>query len=234
MRLGQMSRKLAISPSEIIAYLATHNISVDDNTNTRLDDTHVDLVLKRFAPHLTTQEIEPLTLTADNEGVTPPDSQADYLEQGLPATEPQSAPEENDVIKAPKIELSGLRVLGKIELPETKKKEVPLTEKEQSDAKPEQRGSYQERRQTRDRRSYKNPISAQREKEMQEELEKRKEKAAIEKEKKTQNYLKKVKLSPPTKAARLNQDEQVVEMTQEELMEKPRSWFGKLIDWLSS
>ena len=45
-----MARKLAVSPSEIIQFLATENISVDDNANTRLDDIHLELLRKKFGP----------------------------------------------------------------------------------------------------------------------------------------------------------------------------------------
>jgi hypothetical protein len=259
MRLGQIARKLSISPSEVLGYLATRDIIIEENANSRLENDHVRLILQKFAPEqLSILDVQP------SPAITPEPAQehprqesiikadADPVqEMELSSAEPvvdqnaelnstsesssEPMPEGSEVIKAPKVALSGLKVLGKIDLPEPKKKEPdsPGTESE-SPAKEEQpRRSSQPRKQSYEQRSYKNPVSLQRDREMKEEMQKRQEKAEKEKERRTQNYLKKVNMSPPTKAMRLV-EEPLEQMTHEQLKEEPKTWFGKFIKWLST
>jgi hypothetical protein len=260
MRLGQLARKLSISPSEILGYLAIRNINIEENANSRLETEHVRLILQKFAPDqlgildvqpplqassidaLAEPSIHPSRITHNEEvqeevlvNKMEPAIENDvesYSEQEPPAIQ---LIEEGEVIKAPKIALSGLKVLGKIELPEPKKKEqeTSVGEDEGSVKEEQPRRILQQRKQTRDQRPYKNPVALQREREMKEELQKREQKAEQEKERKTQNYLKKVKMSPPTKAVRMV-DEPLEQMTNEHLKEESKSWFGKLIKWLST
>lgn len=259
MRLGQIARKLSISPSEILGYLATRDIIIEENANSRLEADHVRLILQKFAPdQLSSLDVRssPEIIGAAAQEQTRQESSINEVagpvhEKLLNSTEPvvdndaelnsgsepSAVPltEVPEVIKAPKVALSGLKVLGKIDLPEPRKKEqeTPVVNPE-SPVKEEQPGrSFQPRKQSRDQRSYKNPVALQREREMKEELQKRKEKAEQEKQRRTQNYLKKVKMSPPTKAIRLI-DEPLEQMTKEELKEEPKSWFGKFIKWLGS
>ena len=258
MRLGQIARKLALRPSEIVEFLLKQSVRIEDNANTRLEEDQVNLILQHFAPG----ELVPKIAEQP-----PADQQNDLADQNdLPEVEVQAISEEPDetvvrqestiipeiettapslnetpdIIKAPKIELSGLKVLGKIDLPETRKKEV-LAESSESavpvegERRPRQevRRNNENRRSRNDQRSAKNPIAAQREREAEEAEEKRKELLEREKERKTQNYLRKVKMSPPTKAIKLV-NEEVEEMIAEDLVEEPKTWFGKFIKWLST
>ena len=50
MRLGQLARKLELRPAEIIEFLATKNILIDDDANAKVDDSYVALVFQQFAP----------------------------------------------------------------------------------------------------------------------------------------------------------------------------------------
>lgn len=248
MRLGQMARKLAIAPSEIVQYLASQQSVIEENSNIRLTDTQVDLLLRKFAPDLVNvYKADPLPEPGPEEAVEISTPVIVPLVDEVPSEASVTEPVENnqdvnevnheEVIKAPKVTLTGLKVLGKIDLPEPKKKESPTpdspVEAGTEIPKQEERKPYERRKPSREQRPYKNPISLQRERELKAELEKRKEKAAQEKERKTQNYLKKVKMSPPTKAMRLI-DEPTEQLTAEELKEEPKTWFGKLIKWLST
>ena len=62
---------------------------------------------------------------------------------------------------------------------------------------------------------------------------KRKEKVEREKEKRKQNYYKKVKMSPPTKAVKMVEEE-TMQMSAEELAEPPKTWFGRFLRWLTT
>src|SRR5689334_19628909 len=120
MRLGQLARKLSLRPAQIVEFLSQHNIQIEDNSNTRIEDQHAELVVNHFAPG-TFQQVE----LADEPEETAP------VEAELPVIVTDSSEQttiEPEVIRVQKIELSGLKVLGKIELPEPKKKE-PVVEK---------------------------------------------------------------------------------------------------------
>ena len=52
MRLGQLSRKIGISTSEIIHFLAANNITINDDSNTKIEDGHANLITQKYAPHL--------------------------------------------------------------------------------------------------------------------------------------------------------------------------------------
>ncbi|MEO8474358.1 MAG: hypothetical protein ABI477_19300 [Chryseolinea sp.] len=258
MRLGQIARKLSISPSEILSYLASRNIKIEENANSRLETDHVRLILQKFAPdQLSILDIQPTAILTvisipeeiqEGSTVTHAENvQEELINQSVPTIENTVESnsesgiseilltEESEVIKAPKIALSGLKVLGKIDLPEPKKKEqaTPGGEEESSVKEEQPRTIYQPRKQSRDLRTYKNPVALQREREVKEESQKQEQKAEQEKERRTQNYLKKVKMSPPTKAVRMV-DEPLEQMTNEDLKEEPKSWFGKFIKWLST
>jgi hypothetical protein len=278
MRLGQLGRKLSLRPAEIVEFLASNNILIGNGSNTRIEDAHALLVINHFAPGqenlLKEDDIEnempEQTLVAEtaieapqtHSELEPVQNISDEVE-----VQPEIAKEEESisdfqssadagVIKAPKVELPGLKVLGKIELPEPKKKEIPAdtviehvdnsdnTEslKEQTPAverpveqprrvqREDRRAPYQKRERS-DIRQRKNPIALQREREALEAEQRRKEEIEKERERRTQNYLKKVKVVQPTKAAKLNR-EAVVDISSIE-DEKPKSWFGKLMQWLT-
>jgi len=255
MRLGQLARKLALRPADIVDFLAEKNIRIADGTNARLENDHVKLIMKRFVPGWTeTPEAEPVV---EEEVIlkesVPEELNSEELETeelDAPAAnsvqEPIQAEETIEVIRAPKIELSGLKVVGKIDLPEPKKKEEDLPKEEGSAegtvpevAKPEE--GKRERRDNRrqfdgNRKRYqrpeKNPIALQREKEAKEAQKKLQEQLARDKEKRTQNYLKNYKPSAPTKAVKIVKED-LVEMTPQELVEPPKTLFGKIIRWLT-
>ncbi len=277
MRLGQLARKLAIIPAEIVDFLATNNIRIDESTNTRLEHEQLMLVINHFAP---ARAEEFNTPAADETQDIPEETNSPRVEVVVPETiipepvitvqdiqEEMAVIEERniipdaeqeqkiEVIKAPKVELAGLKVLGKIELPEPKKKEQkPATESaestapsstpdstgspagdQRSDSKEGRRKSHHKSDRTSDQRNKrprKNPIALQREREAHEAQLKREAEAKNEKERRTLYYQNRVKASVPTKPARLI-DEPVVEMTGD-LTKSPTTWLGKFWKWFRS
>ena len=150
----------------------------------------------------------------------------------IPESEP--LPDRIEVIKAPKVELSGLKVLGKIDLPDTKKKQA---EAPQENSETEQPREFNRERKSpgykKTQRPPKNPIALQREREALAAQQKREEELQLKKEKRTQNYLKKVKSHQPTKAAKLHREE-AEEMSAAELAEPPKTLWRKFIRWLKT
>lgn len=236
MRLGQLARKLMVRPAEIVEFLATKDIQIEDGTNTKIETDHAILALQHFSPTTQIEDIpEDINVTdipSINAGEDANPPQEDLNIHSVTTSE--ATAESNDVIKAPKIELSGLRVLGKIDLPEPKKK-VPEVPQESAVSNPS--NELKRERRTQDlkgkQRYTKNPIALRREQEALEAKKKREEEIKLQKEKRTQNYLKKVKSHQPTKAAKFIK-EKTVEMSAAELEEPPKTLWGKLIKWLTT
>ncbi len=242
MRLGQLARKLALRPGQIVDFLSKNNITIESGSNTRIEDEHVALVMRNFAPELSEEKIvetisqneEPSYAPSEPEAGQP--SSAEEISPEIPSAQVEFNEEKIELIKAPKIELSGLRVLGKIELPEVKKKEV-LPPAESIDEVPppnlEKRKPYPQRKERTSSASYKNPIALKREREAREAEEKRKASTEVEKEKRALHYRKKIKPAPPTKRVRLI-DEPMEEFSAAQLEEPPKTWFGKFLRWLNT
>jgi hypothetical protein len=167
MRLGQLSRKLGIHTSKIIDFLASKDIVVNEDSNTRIEDEYVTWITQKYAPQLmaevsntlSEEKIEPTIHTPFVEEVAPTEEQPVAVE----------APPLPELIKAPKIELSGLKVLGKIEIPEKKK---IATSQEQPESTSSDSISTAERKKNPRKeftpRPQKNPVALQREREERE------------------------------------------------------------------
>jgi hypothetical protein len=270
MRLGQLARKLELSPTEIISFLSEKNISATEGSNTRLTQDQVIVICAKFDPTDSKQILsapdkkeeaksvaaesnllEPQSIIIESiiESANAPtlESEPDLISESVSTEE--STPEVIEVIKAPKVELSGLKILGKIELPQPKKKEDPVESEqvqeenvntENAPAIPEKKiRRYENRNENRKfsgsknprQTSGKNPIALQREREVQEQERKREEELKLQKEKRTQHYLQKVK-SVPTKRASII-DEEVVEMKADHSV-VPKTLFGKFWKWFRS
>lgn len=240
MRLGQLARKLDLKTDEIVSFLASRGITVEPGNNAKLLDEHAQLVTGYFAPGTTLSSEEMQEKAAEPAASQP---EAENIESVV-EEEPQQALTENElpeVIRAPKVELAGLKVLGKIELPEKKKKDPEGTTQLDEEAKapePEIKSSRRpERRERRDDRNrpnrpQKNPIALQREREQQEAQRKREAQRELEKQRKKEYYLNRVKPGTPTKPARIHKEE-VYEMPEPPRPE-PRTLWGRFMRWLNS
>lgn len=205
MRIGQLARKLNVRPAEVASFFAQGEINPEGNLyNTRLSDEQVKNVIRFFAPdrwhELFTEALAEDNLPQPNEEVPSPSEgnkeDVNTNAEGLSdKTQPQFPEEKNDIIKAPKIELPGLKVVGKIDLPEKKPRPAeaaveggtePAGEKKRLSGKQEWTVKLKRRQ------GFKNPIALARERE-QRELEKQKRtKAEQEKQARKKRYEQKV------------------------------------------
>ena len=262
MRLGQLARKLALRPLQIVDYLAAQQITPDEGSNARLSDEVTRRVVLHFAPErlneimaVEEKNAEPTVTPApvQEEPVITNKQEEVIAVEATPSPVIEAAEEkaEVEVIKAPKVELSGLKVLGKIELPEPKKKTTPVTESpegtvvategeaekipvtEKKSRRPESKVNTQPRRDNYSQRSVRNPIALQREEQARKEEERRKEKVEREKEKRTQYYLQRVKTGQPTKAAKML-SEPTESYSLKEERPTPKTWVGKFLRWLNT
>ncbi|MEO7990704.1 MAG: hypothetical protein ABI663_14245 [Chryseolinea sp.] len=253
MRLGQLARKISIRQSDMVDLLAKSGISIANESNARLEDEHVHVILQHFAPSFLAEKIEEIDVilpeaTEESKIITTVNTiEEEPVENVIPkiktiATEEQE--EKVEVIKAPKVDLPGLKVIGKIDLPEPKKKEVPPVEESEktevpvgnSETNPKPRPlrsrNVQDNRRERTNRSSINPVALQREREARAVEEKRKADAIKEKEKRTEYYLNRVKTSVPTKAARIYSES--VEEYKVPKKDEPKTLLGKFFRWLRS
>jgi hypothetical protein len=262
MRLGQLARKLTLNTTEIVEFLASRNIQIETGSNTRLEDEHVKWLIQHFAPAMAEEmaaeqesKAEEIVIEKDQtvEGVlsevvaeetTVIDQKQSQQEQVTAVLDiPKAIEDANDesieIIKASKVELPGLKVIGKIDLPEPKKKIPVLEEEVQSEnsqggeiekPRPVLRKAPYQKRERIEPRQWKNPIALQREQEAEELERQKRARAQQEKEKRTQNYLKKVK-SAPTKPVKRYEDPAIDVFDEKE---KPKTWLGKLKQWFTT
>jgi len=224
MRLGQLARQLSISPDKIVSFLGSRDIAVDSHNNARIDDIYVDLVLREFAPGNETLRQQVIQI---------PDSESVEASTENGSASVDLSVESPELIKAPKVELPGLRVLGKIELPEKKKPEPPKeNQDETNNESPRPVHVSRNPRRNQPPRDRKNPVTLAREREEREKQHKLEEERAREKERKAAYYQKRLRPQPPTKAARMIQEE--VEEMPALPAERPKTIWGRFMRWLNN
>lgn len=203
MRIGQLARQLGISPSDITEFLTGQNIESEGGANARLSDDVLSKVVQHFAPEKPVEEIQ------------------EIIQQEETVVEEEAPAEPTEVIRVAKVELQGLKVLGKIDLPEPRKKvEAPVPPREARKDQPK-----------REQRQWNNPLEQKRQQEARDKEKKRKDDAERLKEKRTNHYYNKVK-SVPTKPVRKVEEQTVVEDLG--VKEPPKTLIGKFLRWLTS
>ncbi|HPH46137.1 MAG TPA: hypothetical protein PKU83_03965 [Chryseolinea sp.] len=215
MRLGQLARKISIRQTDIVDFLAKSDVVISSESNARVEDEHVKFILAHFAPSFLEEKIE------SNEVLLPEEKSEEIVEVSVPSpiveeaeviqnieivevasssTEDQKE-EKVEVIKAPKVDLPGLKVIGKIDLPESKKKEVlPAEESEKVEVaapnsevnakpRPQRNRNTDHRNRERNNRSV-NPIAVQRERDARA-AKRKEEKTQLKKRRDAQNTIRK-------------------------------------------
>ncbi len=244
MRIGTLARKLSVKPAQIVSFLETEFQSANAGAHTRLNEEHVRAVLRHFKAdalfagiELIDEEPEVQEEKAAPESSAPasawPTEPEGYLAEATPAPE-----EKPEVIKAPKIELQGLKVLGKIDLPEPKKKEgtaetPPAETTGKRHDRPRKPGNRTDR-ERKPHRTERKPTPAElREQEAKAEIEKRKKEAEQRKEQRAYRYLSQVKKGT-LKHSRMRtvRQEKIDEPTPQR--PAPKTWLGKVIRWFTT
>ncbi|MGE0587176.1 MAG: hypothetical protein AB7O48_01275 [Cyclobacteriaceae bacterium] len=268
MRLAQLARKIAVKPTDIVSFLASRNIIIEENSNAKVADEYERLVLQHFAPELLISEPQSLEAPVEvsqlaEEPIEIKSEEVEEITDSVESPDREETKEEEkpEVIKPPKVELPGLKVVGKIELPEPKKKvqdtpaeasteeqpkaegeQVATQEGSQPAAPREDRGPRdrrrphrQDRRNRDDQRPRKNPIALQREREEREALRKKLEDQQKEKELRTQRYLKKVEgRTPPQRSTKKAKKKHEDEYEVYAEKQQPKSILGRIMNWFVS
>lgn len=241
MRLGQLARKLSVRPSQIVDLLAKDQQYFEEGSNAKLNDDLVKQIVLHFAPDRLAELMTVQTQEIEEAQVQPEPVIEEVVEKVELPIEPLTAEStevvnDTETIRATKVELAGLKVLGKIELPTPRKKEEVKVEGEAEAVEQRPKRELKDKRRKpveRTEKQGRNPVALQREAEAREKEERRKKALEEEKERKRINYLNKIKTTQPAKAVRIydETDEVRVEVKPEQ---QPRTWLGRFLKWLNT
>jgi len=252
MRLIQLARELNISPGVLEDHLRASGSNTDINSNIRLDETTVIQLVEALAPARLKEfqgRQHPVAFEAETAALVT--AEAAPAEQSVqPAADELTVREESsadvhsdadvlpDIIRAPKVELPGLKVVGKIELPEPPKKPEPQQPATEEASATDQRRGYSRsdrgqagRRERRPQRDD-NPIARERERQQRLAEKKRQEEIRRKKELRARAYEQSQARrqaaagSKKKKSATSNGQEEVVRP-------RPKTFFGRFWRWLA-
>jgi hypothetical protein len=272
MRLATLARKIKMNPTRLISILEDKGINLDRGSNTKLDNETVDGVLHEFAPELIEiEEVttdnddgqDPVESTDAGLDTSPDKEQkvlekewSDELELQIDnpvesktelgeissAVSPQDEEDEMEVIKAPKIKLPGLKITGKIELPEPPKKPEPDKDREQTEEKKPKKETNKQSRRSNSRSPRRgqretdyNPLEEARKRAAREKEQSRIREAKKRKEKRRKRYEKeiqsKIQAQSQKKIPETVEAEVVIDTPE---APPPRNIFSKFLRWLNT
>uniref|UniRef100_UPI004048C943 hypothetical protein n=1 Tax=Roseivirga sp. TaxID=1964215 RepID=UPI004048C943 len=153
MRLRQLARKLEVNPNRLLEILSENGHTIENDPNFKLTEEQEQLIASRIAPKKVevieiveeaTKEVETIELEeapASKKKAVP--KKIELKEPKVKKVDPpkiyslekeiEEKTKDIELIKAPKLKLDGLKVLGKIDLPAPKQK--PVKEEKQADDK---------------------------------------------------------------------------------------------------
>jgi hypothetical protein len=225
MRIGQLARHLNISPGELRDFIHNQGFTFDPDTNARLDENEIKAVLNHFAPGKADTLETLIAGQQDQEQIPGPEESHEQS-----AADSSEAPIET--IRAPKVELQGLRVVGKIELPEPKKKQPDSSDPlpESAEHKPE----VFRRRDPKPNRPWINPLEKKRLREAREAEEEKRRNLARQKELRTAAYLSRQIKIKNTGTAKIKIEKPAAMPEQRVKKPRPESFLGRVWHWLTN
>jgi len=287
MRLGQLARKINVKPVQIASFLEKeHNIIIESNLNTKIENESLVLVLDHFKIDEIIENVEEeikVNQPIESEVVEGIKKQVDEIEisqeilaqeivggreiENVEEVETLTAIDEDGgeieltvvdgVIKVPKKELEGFKVVGKIDLPEKKRSvafiittggdSTDITEEIYSKKElvsKRKKELYLERKRKRQEKN-KNKKGNQRKILSEIELKERANKLAVEKQiqkskinkdLKKKRYEEKIKsqvITKKTTAKKKRKKQDTLDSNQKQL-KKPTSTWGKIINWFNT
>ncbi|MBL3658341.1 hypothetical protein [Fulvivirga sediminis] len=226
MRLMQLARQLGTSQQEIVDFLITHNIQIELHGNSKMPEEYLPLIYEHWTPaaeeSLTPaaeKEEELLAETEANsyeetlhEASIPEDNshetetiQEPVVTQHTTPTPPINTVDDPEteaekpgvtIIRAKKVKLEGIKVLGKIDLPEPKpkKEETPSEKKVNQERERSNRKPYKDYNRKGKRRKQPESYEQKQKRQEREELKKKRVKEKKLKEKKKKYYEENIKV----------------------------------------
>lgn len=270
MRLGQLSRKLNVKSGEIIALVEKKfDVTIKDHPNCKIPDEFLVDLLSHFEANRPSTEKELVEEVEEKNAETPSVEEekkvADSSENEAPNTNEEISASnlededyeliiEEGIIKAPKPEIEGVKVVGKIDLPEPKKgseeeKEQENNETDSADSSEsldrteEQKKTVRSRAQgkkNRPKRKTRKVLSHEEKKKREEERYRKEQEAKKKREKelKRKNYEKLMRekaASVTSKKSSKHKKKRSTKSTKREaIKEEPRTLWGKFMRWLNT
>lgn len=235
MRLVQISRKLDIQPSYIAKYLIdTGDASINFGPNTKISEEQVTQIISHFS-HLNPENDPKSTNLNDLET-----KKIDYS-----YFETQLDPE-LETIKAPKVDLQGITVIGKIDLPQ-KKQAAPSEQTEETSSEKENT-TNNEKKVTRvhkkhtKKQHHKKILSYEeqlkQEQESYQKSQEKKKKQEKHKKKEYYNTIVKTQQAKPTTPKKKTKAQirkiEIQQIKRKEEENKPTTLWGKFMKWLNT
>jgi len=287
MRLGQLARKINVKPVQIASFLEKeHNIIIESNLNTKIENESLVLVLDHFKIDEIIENVEEeikVNQPIESEVVEGIKKQVDEIEisqeilaqeivggreiENVEEVETLTAIDEDGgeieltvvdgVIKVPKKELEGFKVVGKIDLPEKKRsvafiittggdstditEEIYSKKELVSKRKKELYLERKRKRQEKNKNKKGNLRKILSEIELKERanklaVEKQIQKSKINKDLKKKRYEEKIKsqvITKKTTAKKKRKKQDTLDSNQKQL-KKPTSTWGKIINWFNT
>lgn len=267
MRLGQLSRKLEVDSSAIVELLKQNFREVNNHPNIKISKEELAFITNHFEPtpepekepQPVTEEIiteptvdikeEPLEEEKETEIIETPAFVESLRPKVITLEEEFNAKKkELETFKAEKPELEGLRVVGKIDLPEPKPKAVKETKevKEEKSKRSTQtideRGARQRhnKRKSYRRNSNRNPVESQRKRAELEAKKKKEQEQQWHKEQKKKHYEQNVKAKiadkPKKKKKKKFVEQQAIEAQVQQTQTqsaKPTNVISRFWRWLN-
>jgi len=123
MRLSQLARKVSKTPKELLDFLQSNGIGKYSGSNVKVDVEHINFVIQYFTQEYD-EAIVSIPASSDNiknENSGNP-SKSESEETNTPVKINESVTKEEtknvELIRAPKVKLQGVKVVGKIDLPD--------------------------------------------------------------------------------------------------------------------
>ncbi|ELR73432.1 translation initiation factor IF-2 [Fulvivirga imtechensis AK7] len=236
MRLVQLARKLGVTQNEIIRFLSGQGVDIGQSSNAKVNEEHTQLIYNHFGnPNEQLEEdkkieesseetTEPLLSTQgaseNSEFIEPQEAEpavqsakdeqpGEVHIEDTKETQSEEDKQQTEVIRAKKIKLEGIKVLGKIELPEPPKKEEKTDESNDQQVSAPSRNRKKD---TQDRKSQKRQTKRKKTESYEQKL-KRQEREALRKKREREKKLKDKK--------KRFYEEQVKSAPQEKIKKKP-------------
>lgn len=265
MRLGQFARKLNVKPQEIAEFLKNEfELEISVHPNSKIEDEYIEAIKLFFSKEekekiVSTEERKP-TLEEnineeadpkkhnDNQEVIETTEEIDIDVREEEVSDEHELTEEDlnivdGIIKAPEVEVSGVKVVGKIEIPEKKTEEADESEEsndsdsslneETSKSRGAERSKKPKKRRGKKELSY----EEQKKRELEKYEKEKQRKLEQEKQKKKKYYEEKVlkKVKQNNASRKKNKKKQKHKEEEEELsVNQPKTLWGKFIRWLNT
>jgi len=243
MRLSQLYKEFNLGPEEVQTILSKADINLDDNPNSKVPDEAISLLKEKAEKNKTSQPKEEDWSKAKSKKEEPEEvgSIKELLDEK--EIENNKIPEDAEHIEADVPEITGPKVLDKIDLPDYIEKEKELREKRKTERREKEleRKKAREERMSKRRKKQEKSYMSDEERESRERKRRdkaRKKREAQLKEQRRKNYLDRVEHKAPqpkalkSKNKKENIDTSLPSETPSKQSAENKSVFAKFFRWL--